>query len=84
VIDNENCFFCIQGKKKNFFGSMINEALYDKYSATQVYYYTSDINDILNDERSPAVENFKDMLIYDDVDEFLKRMYKRSEFKGKV
>lgn len=63
---------------------MINEALYDKYSATQVYYYTSDINDILNHERSAAVEQFKDMLIYDDVDEFLKRFYKKSEYKNKI
>jgi len=63
---------------------MISEALYEKYSATQVYYYTSDINDILNHERSAAVELFKDMLIFDDVDEFLKRYYKRSEYKNKI
>ena len=63
---------------------MINEALYDKYSATQVYYYTNDINDILNHERTSAVEHFKDMLIYDDVDEFLKRFYKKSEYNDKI
>ena len=43
------------------------------------YYNTKIVNDIIYNENSNVVSRFKDFLIYDDVSEFLKRWYKKSE-----
>jgi hypothetical protein len=45
---------------------MIDKALFSKFSASQNYYYTKDINDILTGGRTSAVIKFKDLLHLDE------------------
>jgi len=42
------------------------------------------VNDIIYNENTNVVSIFKDYLIYDDVSEFLKRWYKKSESKSRL
>ena len=63
---------------------MMNKALYSKYSSSQNYYYTKDINDIMTDGRTPAVMKYKDYVTYDEEDEYLKRYYKLHEYDYKI
>ena len=63
---------------------MVNKALYTKYSSSQNYYYTKDVNDILTNERTQAVIIFKDYVTLDEEDEFLKRYYEVHEFDMKI
>ena len=62
----------------------MTKALYSKYSSSQNYYYTKDINDIMTDGRTPAVIKYKDFVTLDEEDEFLKRYYKRHEYEYKI
>jgi hypothetical protein len=63
---------------------MINRALFSKYSASQNYYYTKDVNDITSNQRTGAVILFKDYQTLDEEDEFLKRFYRMQEYSGKI
>ena len=73
-------------KKLEFrnFPRMINKALYSKYSSSQNYYYTKDINDILSQNRTISVINYKDYVTFDEDEEYLKRYYKKNEWKTKI
>ncbi len=58
----------------------MNKDLYQKYSSSQNYYYTRDINEILTNQRTKSVISFKDVLTLDEDEEYLKRFYKKSEY----
>jgi hypothetical protein len=58
--------------------------LYSKYSSSQNYYYTKDINEILTNERKPNVIDFKDLKFLDEREEYLKRYYKIFEYSHKL
>lgn len=82
-----NCAFCTKKLTQDFYPKMIFKALYSKFSSSQNYYYTRDINDILANSRSKIVINYKDQLTWnDDEDEYLKRYYQiqENEFKMKM
>ena len=55
-----------------------------RYEKPISYHYKKKINDILFNVRSHYVEEFKEYLIYEDYNEFLKRFYDRSELKKKL
>lgn len=83
----EECLFCgddFQKDTKLQFYGMVNKALYSKYSSSQNYYYTKDINEILADSRTTAVIAFKDAVHFDEEDEYLKRFYNYSEYDFKI
>ena len=83
----EDCIFCSkknQPAKKNHFPIMINKALYSKYSSSQNYYFTKDINEILTNSRTSVVIKYKDSLIIDEEEDYLKRFYKNSEYDYKI
>lgn len=83
----ENCIFCDkkhQQSKKDYFPSMINKALFSKYSSSQNYYFTKDINEILANSRTPFVIKYKDFLTWDEEEEYMKRFYKSSEYDYKI
>lgn len=63
---------------------MVSRALYQKYAASQNYYYTRDINDLLGNNRTQAVVKFKDLIVLDEEDEYLKRFYKSIEYENKI
>eukprot|EP01017_Pseudomicrothorax_dubius_P032615 TRINITY_DN4287_c0_g1_i2.p1 TRINITY_DN4287_c0_g1~~TRINITY_DN4287_c0_g1_i2.p1 ORF type:complete len:752 (-),score=98.27 TRINITY_DN4287_c0_g1_i2:137-2392(-) len=83
----EQCNFCDQnrqGRLASHLNTLVHNALYTKYSSSQNYYYTRDLNDILSDNRSKGAIRFKDYASYDEEEEYLKRSYKMSEYQGKI
>jgi len=63
---------------------MTNKALYSKYSSSQNYYYTKDINDILANAKVPSVIIFRDIEVFEECEEYLKRFYRGVEYEGKI
>jgi len=55
------------------YGPLLNKALFSKYSSSQNYYYSKDINDILDNESTPAVVYFRDLECIVEDEEYLKR-----------
>lgn len=82
--EKEKCVFC--PKLKSFIEtySMLNKALYLKYSSSQNYYYTKDINDIVENEKKHHVVQFKYLVNYENEEENLTRYYNSSEFGYKL
>lgn len=62
----------------------VERALYSKYSASQNYYYTKDVNEILSGTRGKALVQFKDFHQQDASEEYLKRVYRLAEYQGKI
>jgi hypothetical protein len=58
--------------------------LIKRYDKPLSYHDVKMINDILYNEKTHYVEAFKEYLIYEDYNEFLKRYYKNSELKIKI
>ena len=63
---------------------MIKKALYEKYCASQSYYYTKDIHDILSNTSTTNTIKIKDLQTYDDDQEYFKRIYYRSQYNDKM
>jgi hypothetical protein len=62
----------------------INNHLYVKYSSSQNYYYTRDINEILTNARTRSVIHFKDIALLDEEEEYFKRFYQKREYPHKI
>ena len=58
--------------------------LYQKYSSSQNYYYTKDINNIIAGNLHKKVILFNDYQILDDPENLLKRLYKKKDYKNKI
>lgn len=82
--DKDKCVFCPKLKSFKETFSMLNKALYLKYSSSQNYYYTKDINDFVENEKKPHVIHFKFQVNYENEDETLTRYYNSSEFDYKL
>ena len=70
-----------------YFDNLENRARYKlikRYNKPLSYHDIKIINDILYNEKTHYVEQFKEYLIYEDYNEFLKRFYKKSELKIKL
>lgn len=81
----KDCLFCKKKLSHNYYPQMIHKALYSKFSSSQNYYYTRDINDILASNRTKNVINYKDIQTFiDSEEEYLKRYYKISEHQFKM
>ena len=55
-----------------------------KYSTNRDYYNVKIVNDLIYNENTHIVSIFKDYLILDDINEFLKRPYTTSETKVRL
>lgn len=58
--------------------------LYQKFAQSQNYYYTRDLNDLLGGARTKYSIEFRDWLVYDEEEEYLKRIYAHSEYPVKI
>ena len=70
-----------------YFDNLENRARYKlikRYNKPLSYHDVKIINDILYNEKTHYVEQFKEYLIYEDYNEFLKRFYKKSELRIKL
>lgn len=69
----------------------MNKALYSKYSSSQNYYFTKDINDLLDAESTPATVFYRDLETILEQEEYIKRLrllwltryYPKKELKAK-
>jgi hypothetical protein len=70
-----NCIFCqkLKKHKSTSFRPLLNKALYSKYSSSQNYYYSRDITDILLNESTAPVVIYRDLEVYVEEEEYLKR-----------
>ena len=64
--------------------NLARHKLIKRYDKPLSYHDMKMINDILYNEKTHYVEAFKEYLIYEDYNEFLKRYYKRSELRIKL
>ena len=80
----DKCIFCEKCPKSKDFLTMINKALYVKFAASQNYYYSKDVNEILSTTRNKIAIKFKDHQTFDEEEEYLKRFYDGKEIRGKI
>jgi len=77
-----SCYICSQkitgGKHIKF----INQSMFKKYSSSQNYYYTKNINEILYSIPSHAFSFYRDFMIYDKDTEYFSHFYQKGELKG--
>ncbi|CAD8137906.1 unnamed protein product [Paramecium pentaurelia] len=80
------CVFCqkFKNKKVESYASLLNKALFAKYSSSQNYYYSKDINDIIDEESTPAVVFYRDLECIVEEEEYLKRSYAKKETTSKI
>ena len=62
----------------------MNDYLFEKYASSQNYFYTKEINEILQNQCSIKVVRFKEYQVIDDDDTYLKRFYRFSEYNQKI
>lgn len=55
-----------------------------KYSSSKNYYFTKEINDIIEGYRGSQTFGFKDDELFSRLEENLKRLYKAEEYPGKI
>ena len=91
ITSEKQCAICKSRKiyfTRSYNDTLLNNciitSLYEKYSSSQNYYYTKDINDICYDKITSNAIVFKDVLCLLDVDEFLKRFYVEDEYLYKI
>lgn len=72
--------FCqkLKKNKTSSFTPLLTKALYSKYSSSQNYYYSKEITDILENESTRPVVVYRDMEVYLEEEEYLKRYLLRS------
>ncbi|CAD8140278.1 unnamed protein product [Paramecium octaurelia] len=80
------CVFCqkFKNQKVESYASLLNKALFAKYSSSQNYYYSKDINDIIDEESTPAVVFYRDLECIVEEEEYLKRSYAKKEATSKI
>lgn len=65
------CDVCLAPDNFTYFHTTTNKMLFEKYSSSQNYYYTRDVNEILTNSRTPAAIKHKDVTVLDEPDECL-------------
>jgi hypothetical protein len=62
----------------------INSFLFAKYSSSQNYFYSKEINNIITGERTPVTIRLTDYNCFDDSEDLLKRFYQIEEYPIKI
>ena len=84
---NESNILKNNNNQLQYFLSLVDRARYiliKRYDKPLSFHDVKMINDILYNEKNHYVEAFKEYLIYEDYNEFIKRFYKSSEIKIKL
>jgi len=77
----KECGLCSSKFRKE---KIVQNKLVSKYGTKQDTYNTKVINETMFDEHTHFVAVFKDYLVYDDADEFLKRFYSQKEQRDRL
>jgi len=70
---------CVECSNKKVFQNIIHMNLCNKYRTARKFYNVKVINDIIYNDNTHLVCAFKDYLLCDDIEEFLKRFYNSKE-----
>lgn len=62
----------------------IQKKLFQKYAASQIYFYPNMINQIVKERRTPTNIFYEDVEYLIDLEENLKRWYQSKEFDNKM
>ena len=83
IMENKlnDCSFCPKLISASETVKIINKALFFKYSSSQNYYYTREINEFLNDNKRVLLINFNDKIIYESFEENLEKFFEIDQFK---
>ncbi len=71
----EECLFCCQNFMGDTHSTMISKALYLKYSSSQNYFHTKDINEFIESAHKQSVVRYKDNVTFEETDDYLIRLY---------
>jgi len=77
----QDCSLCTQSNPHNL---IMQKNLRRRYVTTRIQYETKVINDAITNERTNFVAIFRDFLIYDETDEYLKHFYNNKESTSKI
>lgn len=83
-LKNGGCNSSKCGSQHGSFKSLIQNNLTSKYASTQDFCSLKIVNDLIYNENTHIVSIFKDYLILDDINEFLKRPYQFGETKTRL
>lgn len=81
--EEEVCQRCLTSGQFFYDIVEIGKYLFEKYSSSQNYFYSKDINEILVGDKSKASIDFKDYFVIDEEAEYLKKLYTVSDYKRK-
>lgn len=76
--------YCHNPAKNNSLSSIIQGNLTQKYSSNKDFNNLKIVNDLIYNENTHVVSIFKDYLILDDINEFLKRSYTQTEARARL
>src|ERR1044072_826395 len=75
----EECKICKVWAKPGDLCRVLNQGLYHKYTSSQDYFYTRDINALLTKKRKPFCIRYYDDFVYDECTERLKSFFRKKE-----
>lgn len=78
------CVFCPKLRSYIEASTMLNKALYLKYSSSQNYYYSKEMNELLENEKKQSVIRFKYDAAYEAEDENFTNYYPIEETENKL
>lgn len=84
LLFSKSCFLCKNKTQTNCYAIIIQKALYTKFSSSQNYFYTKEINEILLGHRTSKLITYKYILNFYEENEYLKRFYFSNEFNLKL
>jgi len=80
----KSCLFCKKFAKYQDASLVINRALYYKYASSQNYYYTKEINDILNNARKKHVIYYKDLIVSTEEEEYISSYFNNEGYTSMI
>ena len=79
ILQSNPCRVCAVIPDRSSLTKILNQGLYHKYTSSQDYFYTKDINNIINKKRKSPYIKYLDNIIYDESVEHLKRFYTKKD-----
>ena len=78
-VKNTECKICKVLSKSGDLCKVLNQGLYHKYTSSQDYFYTRDINSLLLKKKKPFCIKYNDDLTFDECKERLKAFFKKKD-----
>ena len=79
ILQSNPCRVCTVIPDRLNLAKILNQGLYHKYTSSQDYFYTKDINNIISKKHKAVYIKYLDYMIYDESVEHFKRCYKKKD-----